>query len=103
MGQPVLVTETSTATPGVMRYELNRALTGSGHEHYSREKAIVANRPPDVLASRLMEANADIQRVHIFSNVVTVELTAGSDTSGLIDVIRDLYVHYVPGVVPSLQ
>ena len=35
MGQPITVTEKPTGRPGIVRFELNRTLTGMGHEHYA--------------------------------------------------------------------
>ncbi len=35
MGQPITVTEKPTKRAGIVRFELNRALTGMGHEQYA--------------------------------------------------------------------
>lgn len=100
MGQLVTVIEKPSPRPGIVRYVLNRALTGMGHERYRLGEDIIGDRPADELARRLL-ATGDVAGVSINANVVTVEL-ATSDASGLKDVIEDLYTYYVPGVeVPS--
>jgi hypothetical protein len=38
--------------------------------------------------------------VHIYSNVITVDLAPGGSADGLQDVIHGLFIHYVPGVLP---
>ncbi len=100
MGQLVTVIEKPSPRPGIVRYVLNRALTGMGHERYSAGGEILGDRPADELARRLF-ATGHVAGVSINANVVTLEL-ATKDPSGLKDVIEDLYTYYVPGVeVPS--
>ncbi len=96
MGQPVTFLRTSSPRPGLVRFELNRTLTGMGHERYRAGKEILGNRAVDELARRLL-ATGKLVAVHIHGSMVTAEL-AESDTSGLEDVIADLYTYYVPGV-----
>jgi hypothetical protein len=101
MGQPITVTERNTSQEGVLRFELNRSLTGMGHEHYGSAGAASGDRPPDVLARRLFE-HGGVKAVHIYSNEVTVELEPGAPSDGLQDVIERLFIHYLPGVTPSI-
>lgn len=96
MGQLVTVIEKPSARPGIVRYVLNRALTGMGHERYSPERPPTEDRPPDELARRLLDTDL-VSGVSINGNVVTVEL-ASNDSAGLKEVIEDLYTYYVPGV-----
>ena len=42
MGQMVAVSEQPSASPGIVRFELNRALTGMGHERYEAGTEMVA-------------------------------------------------------------
>jgi hypothetical protein len=35
MGQPINVVEKPSRTPGIARFEINRSLTGMGHERYA--------------------------------------------------------------------
>jgi hypothetical protein len=101
MGQPVTVVEQAAARGGAVRFELNRVLTGTGHEHYAPTNVIEGDRPPDVLARRLFERGG-IDSVHVNSNVVTVVPERGRGTEGIADIIRDLYTYYRPGVrVPT--
>lgn len=101
MGQPVTVIEKPSNTPGVVRFEINRALTGMGHERYLAGQPVEGERPPDVLARRLLERGG-IDGVHINSNMITVHLARGSDASGIAEIIEDLYTYYRPGVpVPT--
>ena len=101
MGQPVAVTERPTNTSGVVRFDLNRSLTGMGHERYSAGDEITGDRPPDVVARRIFERGG-VQKVHIFSNTVTVTLDEGGSADGIRDMLENLYVHYLPGVKPSI-
>ncbi|MCU1453954.1 MAG: hypothetical protein JWN46_2100 [Acidimicrobiales bacterium] len=96
MGQPIAVIEKPSSNRGVVRFETNRALTGMGHERYTRSEDAWGDRPPDELARRLF-ARGGIDRVHINSNVVTVDLTRGFDASGIKEIIEGLYIHYPPG------
>jgi hypothetical protein len=100
MGQPVAVAEQPMSEPGVVRFELNRSLTGMGHEAYFSGKEVAGERPPDVLARRLLERGG-ISSVHIYSNVVTIKLEPGASSDGLRDIIEKLYIHYLPGVEPQ--
>lgn len=101
MGQPIMVVEKPTKKPGVARFEINRSLTGMGHERYRSAADATGSRPPDVLARRLFE-HGGVKAVHIFSNVITVELEPKASTKGMADIIRELYIHYRPGVTPSI-
>ena len=100
MGQPVSVVRKPSSRPDVVRLETNRTLTGMGHERYSSTVEVSGDRPPDELARRLF-ARGGVRSVHVFSTVVTVELEPGADNTGLEDIVRDLYIHYRPGVAPS--
>ena len=100
MGQPVTVVERPTSDPGVVRFELNRSLTGMGHERYVAGQEISGDRPPDVLARRLFE-HGGIEAVHIYSNVVTIKLQPGATAAGLKELMEKLYIHYLPGVEPA--
>lgn len=100
MGQPIVVVEKpSTANPGVVRFETNRALTGMGHERYQSRDDATGNRPPDELARRLFDRGG-ITRVHINSNVITVDLVKGHTADGLLQLIEDLYRFYREGDTP---
>jgi hypothetical protein len=98
MGQEITVVEKPSATPGVVRFETNRSITGMGHERYRRGEPVAGDRPPDELARRLF-ATGRVDAVHIYSNVITVDLSQGARTDGLRELIHELFIFYRPGVV----
>ena len=99
MGQPIVVVEKPSSRPGVVRFEANRSLSGMGHERYTSAADAVGDRPVDELARRLFERGG-IDAIHIYSNVITVDLSKGATSDGLLDVIRNLFIYYRPGVKP---
>ena len=96
MGQLITVTRKPTVKPSVVVFDLNRSLTGMGHERYYSAE-VTGHRPVDELARRLW-ATGEVKAVHVYSNVVTVELAVGKQGEGLEDVIRDLFTYYREGV-----
>jgi hypothetical protein len=99
MGQLVGVVEKPSATPGVVRFELNRTLSGQGHEHFGSAAAARGDRPAAVLARRLFDTGR-VAAVHVYANIVTVDLAKGHDSSGLGDVVANLHQYWLPGVEP---
>jgi hypothetical protein len=99
MGQPITVEEKPTATPGVVRFELNRSLTGMGHERYRSREDASGDRIVDELVRRLFDTGV-VAGIHVYSNVITVDLAKGQQSDGLATIIHDLFVYYRPGVVP---
>ncbi len=101
MGQPVAVTEKPSSRPGLVRFELNRSLTGMGHERYASLADAEGPKPSAVLARRLIETG-QVDAVHVFSNVVTVDVRKGFNADGLRKIVEDLYIYYTPGFVPPV-
>ena len=101
MGQPITVVQKPTTRPGVVRFDLNRSLTGMGHERYRAGGEISGHRPPDEVARRLFSVGG-VEAVHVYSNEVTVELSAGADAGAYLEPLQDLFIHYVEGVTPSI-
>jgi hypothetical protein len=97
MGQLITVSRKPSIRPDVAIFELNRSLTGMGHERYKSAADAVRHRPVDELARRLFEAGG-VDGVHIYSNMVTVDLAAGASADGMEQIIRDLFTYYRPGV-----
>lgn len=97
MGQLITVTRKPSIRPDVAIFELNRSLTGMGHERYRSAAEIVRRRPVDELARRLFEAGG-IEGVHIYSNIVTVDLASGATAEGFEDIIEGLFTYYREGV-----
>ena len=101
MGQPITVVEKPTTRPDVVRFEINRSLTGMGHDRYRAGEENTGARPPDELARRLF-ARGRAEAVHVFSNQITVDLAPGADDSGLREIVEGLFIHYTEGVTPSI-
>jgi hypothetical protein len=101
MGQPIVVTRSAAARPGVLRFEANRSLTGMAHERYVKGQAIVGPRPPDELARRLF-AHGGVDEVHIHGNVITVVLGRADKGEGIQPIIEGLYTYYREGVTPAI-
>lgn len=99
MGQSITVVQKPTTTAGVLRFETNRSLTGMGHERYLRGEEVTGHRPPDELARRLFERGG-VDAIHVYSNVITVDLAEEGDGAAMLEVIHDLFIHYRPGVLP---
>jgi hypothetical protein len=99
MGQLVAVTEKPSSMPGIVRFELNRALTGMGHERFRTTDDAAGPRPAAELARRLF-ATGQVAAVHVYSNIVTVDLAKGGSPDGLSDVVRNLYRYWQPGMAP---
>lgn len=97
MGQPITVVEKPSPRPGIARFEINRSLTGMGHERYGSVDDILADRPVDELARRLFATGA-VDRVHVNGSVITVHLAGeGGRSADLLEVIRSLYIFYPQG------
>jgi hypothetical protein len=85
----------------MVRFELNRSVTGMDHERYTEPPGAGRTRPPDELARRLF-AQGDVASVAMYSNQVTVELVPHGSDAGLQEIIEGLYIHYTPGVTTSI-
>ena len=90
------VVQKPSSRPGILRFELNRSLTGMGHEYYESLPEASLDRPPDVLARRLFE-EFEIDRIHVHSNIVTLELSKGAFGRGIRELIEELFIHYRQG------
>ena len=101
MGQPIVVVQKPSSSKGVLRFEINRSLTGMGHERYRKAADATRDRPPDVVARRLFEQGG-VEAVHVYSNMITVELAAGESGDGMRELIEQLFIHYREGVQPSI-
>jgi hypothetical protein len=100
MGQMVSVVQKPSSIPGVVRFEANRSLTGSGHERFASEADALGPRPAAVLARRLL-STGQVESVHMFSNIITVNLFKGFGGDGLGDIVRELFQFWKPGMEPS--
>jgi hypothetical protein len=96
MGQPITVVRKRSHNPEVVRFEINRSLTGMGHECYTAPPDPLAKRPVDELARRIFH-HGGVHTVHVHSDIVTVDLAKGSTGEGLESVIRTLFLFYPEG------
>ena len=80
MGQLVAVTEKPSSTPGVVRFEINRTLSGQGHERFRSVLDAHGNTPSDELARRLF-GTGQVAGVHVYANIITVDLEKGYDSA----------------------
>ena len=99
MGQPVAVVIKPSSNPGIVRFELNRNLTGMGHVRYAHTDLITDTHPGATLARRLFDTGK-VAAVAVYGNMVTVDLAKGQSAQGLDEVVESLYTYYVPGFVP---
>ena len=99
MGQPVAVVEKPSSTPGVVRYEANRSLSGQGHDRFESLGDAVGPTSSAEVARRLF-GSGQVSAVHVFSNIITVDLLKGRTADGLGDIIRNLYQYWRPGMAP---
>src|SRR5437764_3890933 len=102
MGQLVTVVEKPSHRPGIVRFEVNRPLSGMGHERYVRDEPIERDRPVDELARRLF-AEGGVDAIHINGSMITVDLSKGATTSGFADIIRDLFRYYHEASAPGQE
>jgi len=101
MGQPVTVIEKQSPRPGVVRYEINRSLTGMGHEFYTSAPDPLSERPVDELARRIFAAGK-AQSVHVNSNIITIQLDGDARGVSYKQLIEELFTFYRQGVrVPT--
>ncbi|MEL7210549.1 MAG: hypothetical protein AAGK32_20340 [Actinomycetota bacterium] len=101
MGQPVTVLVKPSSRPGVVRFEINRSLTGMAGERYRAGQPIQDDRPVDELGRRLLDQDG-VEAVHVNSNVITVEVDRADAEAGLREVIEDLFLYYRDGVTPEV-
>jgi hypothetical protein len=99
MGQPVAVITKPSSTRGIIRFEANRSLTGMGHERFASVQDAAGERPAAMVARRLF-ATGHVGSVHVYQNIISVDLLKGYDADGLQEVIESLHTYYTPGFVP---
>lgn len=83
----------------MVRFEANRSFTGMGHERFASLDQAKGSRPAAVVAQRMF-ATGQVSAVHVYGNVITVELAKGAGAQGLEQVVRDLYQYWKPGMEP---
>ena len=97
MGQQVAVVEKPSPRPGLLRFETNRSLTGMGHERFASMSDAIGPRPAAALARQLL-STGKVDSVHIYGNIVSVDIAKGFTGDGLADVVRNMYQYWKPGM-----
>lgn len=97
MGQPVTVIEKPAAAPGIVRFEINRSITGMGIERFADRDAAFEPTPAAEIARRLFD-HGGVTGVTVFSNVITVDLAEGASSAGMREVVEELFLYYREGV-----
>jgi len=97
MGQPVTVVQKPTSRADVVRFEINRSITGMDPHRYVAGEEVLGDAPPDEIARRLL-GHPGVEGVHIYSNVITVDLGSGVPAEGLLADIESLFTYYREGV-----
>jgi hypothetical protein len=64
MGQMVGVVERKSTTPGVVRFELNRSLSGMGHERFASVVDAIGSKPSATLPPQFF-ATRNVDSVHV--------------------------------------
>lgn len=99
MGQLVAVAEKPGSMPGLVRFETNRSFTGMGHERFRSSDEAWAPTPAAEVARRLF-ATGRVGSVHVYANMITIDLVKGHTSEGMADIIRELYRYWHPGMQP---
>ncbi len=97
MGQQVAVVEKPSPRPGLLRLETNRSITGMGHERFTSMNDAVGPRPAAVLARQLL-STGKVDSVHMYGNIISVDVAKGFTGDGLADVVRSMYQYWKPGM-----
>jgi hypothetical protein len=98
MGQPVTVVHKLSSRPGVVRFEINRSITGMDHERFLADQEILGDRAVDQLARSLFEQGG-VDALSINSNVITIDTAKGGlDIDATKALIADMFTYYRPGV-----
>ncbi|HSB85709.1 MAG TPA: hypothetical protein VLD86_05340 [Ilumatobacteraceae bacterium] len=97
MGQQVAVVEKPSPRPGLLRLETNRSLTGMGHERFTALDDAVGPRPAAVIARQLL-STGKVDAVHVYGNIISVDVAKGYTGHGLADLVRNMYQYWKPGM-----
>ena len=100
MGQPVAVTQTPAGVPSRVRFEINRSITGMGHERFASVAEATGVKPAAMLARSLF-GTGKVKAVHVFSNIVTVDVADSANSAGLSEILKDMYQYWKPGMEPK--
>ena len=68
-----------------------------GHERFASMSDAVGPRPAAALARQLL-STGKVDSVHIYGNIVSVDIAKGFTGDGLADVVRNMYQYWKPGM-----
>jgi hypothetical protein len=83
-----------------VRFEINRSITGQGHERFASAAEATGPKPAAMLARSLFDTGK-VTAVHVFSNIVTVDVADATNSAGLSEILRDMYQYWKPGMEPK--
>ena len=72
-----------------------------GHERFASTVDAIGSTPSAALARQLF-ATGKVDSVHVYGNMVTVDIGKGYDSAGLADIVREMYRYWKPGVEPPM-
>lgn len=96
MGQTIEING-SRRIADVLIIDTDRSLSGQDAEAYVRGQAVDTETFPAELAERLFAADADITRVHVISNAISIQRPAGwTDAAASVasDVVTSFFRYY---------
>src|SRR5436189_296596 len=102
MGQPIVVVQKPSSTRGVLRFEINRSLTGMGHEAYANAAAATGARPPRRVLEVAVPVRMDDGRVEVFTGWRVHHDTTRGPGKGGIRFHPDLDVHEVTALAADM-
>ena len=68
-----------------------------GHERFASMSDAIGPRPAAALARQLL-STGKVDSVHIYGNIVSVDIAKGFTGDGLADVVRNMYQYWKPGM-----
>lgn len=71
-----------------------------GHERFLSADAAERGDTPSAQLARQLFATGAVDAMHVYGNIITVELARGHDSAGMSEMIRDMYQYWKPGVEP---
>ena len=95
MGQKVAITRLPSR-PEIVRWEANRNFTGMGHERYRVGSPVVGDTPSAKVAQLLLDTGK-VAAVHVYGNIIDVDLAKGRESDGLDDIVSNMYQYWTPG------
>lgn len=74
-----------------------------GHESFTAGETsarLTSAQTSSAELARRLFATGRVARVHVYQNIITVDLAHAHDSTGMADIVRDLYQYWKPGMEP---